>query len=275
VKIVVLIDNTPDEEGRLISEHGLSMCIESARIRILLDTGLSGSFIDNAKLLGVDLKNIDFCFLSHGHNDHCGGLRRWVETIPDTKAYLSEFILHEHYFSSHHSTKHNLSIDKKLLEEYAGRFVTIQENKWIAPDIAAVFCHTHDYPTPQGNLFLTKERDGIEKKDDFNHEMALVFKTQKGLVVFSACSHNGAINIMKCCEQFTGVHTITHFIGGLHFIDCNKTEEEVNRFCRDIRSEYSQTKIITGHCTSDKAKSCLKTEYSLIGFFHIGSEFVI
>lgn len=275
MRIVVLIDNTADGDGKLINEHGLSLYIESGGKRILLDTGLSGSFVDNAYSAGVDLGNLDFCFLSHGHNDHTGGLRRFVETFPFTKIYLSETILHEHYFTSRHGIKRNLSTDNDLLERYADRFVPVKGNQWISDNIAAVYCHHHDFPCPQGNIFLTKEKDGVEIPDDFNHEMALAVKTGEGMVVFSSCSHNGAVNIMKSCEDFTDVHSLNYFIGGLHFVDGEKTEEEVSTFCHDIRSEYANTGIITGHCTSDKAKTFLKASDLRLDFFHTGSEIIL
>jgi 7,8-dihydropterin-6-yl-methyl-4-(beta-D-ribofuranosyl)aminobenzene 5'-phosphate synthase len=275
VRVVVLIDNTSDHDTTLTSERGLSMYIEYERNRILLDTGLSGSFIDNAHSLGIDLTHLDFCFLSHGHNDHSGGLGRFLETIPNTPVYLSESICHERYFSSRHTFKRNLSIDGNLFQRFSGRFVPLKESRWIAPYIAAVCCRRQDYACPQGNVFLSKEKDGMEMPDDFSHEMSLAFKTTKGLIVFSSCSHHGAVNIMKSCEEFTGGHTITHYIGGLHFVDCNKTEEEVIKFNQVMHSEYAHTTLITGHCTSDKAKDFLKTSDLDIRFFHTGCEIII
>lgn len=275
MKVVVLIDNIPDKDCRLTSEHGLSLYIESEGTRILLDTGLSGSFIDNAHSLGVNLNLLDFCFISHGHNDHCGGLARFFETIPHTPVYLSDSIVHERYFSSRHATKKSLSIDRTLFQRYSDRLIPLKESRWLTPTIAAVYCHLHDYSSPQGNLFLTKEREGLETPDDFDHEMALAFKTPMGLVVFSSCSHHGAVNIMKSCEAFTKESIISHYMGGLHFVDCNTTDVEVKNYSDLIHAEYPNTKIITGHCTCDKAKELLNTMNLDINLFHTGSELII
>ena len=39
LRITTLIENMPDEEGRLLAEHGLSLHIEFDGKRILFDTG--------------------------------------------------------------------------------------------------------------------------------------------------------------------------------------------------------------------------------------------
>ena len=54
-KIVVLSDNRNAGEA-LLSEHGLSAILDTGKLRILLDTGASGQFAENAKRLGIDLE---------------------------------------------------------------------------------------------------------------------------------------------------------------------------------------------------------------------------
>ncbi len=43
------------------------------------DTGASDLFIRNARLLHIDLQKVDYLILSHGHSDHTGGLRHFLE----------------------------------------------------------------------------------------------------------------------------------------------------------------------------------------------------
>ena len=61
------------------AEHGLSLYIETQEHRLLFDTGASDLFIRNACLLHIDLQKVDYLILSHGHNDHTGGLRYFLE----------------------------------------------------------------------------------------------------------------------------------------------------------------------------------------------------
>ena len=48
-------------------------------IRDSFDTGASDLFIRNARLLHIDLREVDYLILSHGHSDHTGGLRHFLE----------------------------------------------------------------------------------------------------------------------------------------------------------------------------------------------------
>ena len=80
MKWTVLSDNR-SSDSRLSTEHGLSILLQIERHKILLDTGASDVFIRNAELLGVDLSNVDYVFISHGHSDHAGCAHSGLENI--------------------------------------------------------------------------------------------------------------------------------------------------------------------------------------------------
>ena len=65
MRIITLIENTPGAPG-CAHEHGLSLYIETACHTLLLDTGATGAFADNAAALGLDLGRVDTVVLSHG-----------------------------------------------------------------------------------------------------------------------------------------------------------------------------------------------------------------
>ena len=54
---------------------------------ILLDTGQTGTAVHNARALGVDLSRVKHIVLSHGHQDHTGGLRDVLAQTGEVDVY--------------------------------------------------------------------------------------------------------------------------------------------------------------------------------------------
>lgn len=78
MNISVLNENTAGKRG-FLAEHGLSLLIEHEGKRWLFDTGQTDVFMKNAALLGERLMGLNGIILSHGHFDHCGGLKFLAE----------------------------------------------------------------------------------------------------------------------------------------------------------------------------------------------------
>lgn len=87
MRIVTLIENTPGAEG-CAHEHGLSLYVQTSRHRLVLDTGATGAFADNAAAVGIDLTTVDTVVLSHGHYDHAGGLLRMAQLAPGAPIWM-------------------------------------------------------------------------------------------------------------------------------------------------------------------------------------------
>ena len=94
----VLSDNRSDD-SRLSTEHGLSILLDTERHKILLDTGASDVFIRNAEQLGIDLSDVDYVFISHGHSDHAGGLRYILEHHQKALVIVSPDAMSGKFFS--------------------------------------------------------------------------------------------------------------------------------------------------------------------------------
>ena len=272
IEITTLIDNYDHpSDNSLVSEHGLSFWIAFNGTHILCDMGASGTFWENASRLNIDLRSTDWAFLSHGHNDHTGGLRTFLEQNDQTPVYLSPHVFRQHYFSARRVTKRDISTELVLHDFFLGRFHFIAESTWITPEIALVKNDTFDHPTPFGNRFLTVLEDGQEQSDDFKHELSLAMLTEQGWVVLSSCSHNGALNILDSCKRFTGATSIHAFIGGLHFVDSPKVETEARTFLHDKNLFYPETDFYIGHCTGPQSRVFLQ-EDPKISFFYTGKK---
>ena len=85
--ITVLAENTAISED-FGSEHGLSILIQMKDSTILFDTGCGGLFLQNAKKLGLDLKQVTHLILSHGHYDHGGGIPTFLAENKQASVFL-------------------------------------------------------------------------------------------------------------------------------------------------------------------------------------------
>ena len=254
MKITVLIENTGSEP--LKSEHGLSFFIAFHSKQYLLDAGQSGAFMDNAKLLGVDLDHIDMTILSHGHYDHADGFVRYLDTYPDRKIYGQPAIF-EPYYSGSKDRMHYIGLNEKLLA-VKDRFIMADEMMEIDDHVYLI----RDPGSETAGKKLYRKEGDTYVHDDFHHEQSLVFDTEKGLVVFNSCSHTGLISIVENIEK--RMHKPVYaYIGGLHMKSVKHgvegtdfTKEELKAIA-DFALSHIQY-VYTGHCTGNVAMEILK-----------------
>ncbi len=251
MKITVLIENTSD--GELIAEHGLSLWIEHEGKKILLDTGSTEAFRENALRLGIMPESADMCVLSHGHYDHSGGL----EVIFNKKDFLPVYAQQsavKKYYSGSGGCIHEIGIPENVLA-YLDRFTLVNGYREIGEGIYLVPHNTPGLESIGKRSKLYKEQSGELLPDDFEHEQSLVIATNKGLVIFNSCSHGGVANIIREVQEACGEKPIYAYVGGLHMKGksngeeiCTFSDEELDALC-DVIQEKGLDSIYTGHCT--------------------------
>lgn len=271
IKLTVLVDNTPNpQNGDLGYEHGFSLFGEFDGIRFICDTGASDLFSINAARLGIGIKDVDFSFMSHAHNDHTGGLKCLLENT-GACVFLSDISFRYRMFSNRHSPRKEIGIDQSIENLFSDRLRYISQSEWISDNIAAVKNDCYSYDSPYSNRFITVEKNGVESLDDFSHELSLALDTPEGLIIISPCSHNGAVNIMDSCMRFTGRKNVRAFVGGLHFVDGPQAKLEAARFIENLNCYFPDTTVITGHCTGNTAIAEL-ARYKGVEFFYSGKK---
>ncbi|MCC8163884.1 MAG: MBL fold metallo-hydrolase [Lachnospiraceae bacterium] len=250
ITITVLIENTSD--GVLACEHGLSLFIQFAGKRILLDAGSSDAFCKNADAMGISLTDLDAYILSHGHYDHSGGFEELFRRAPAAKVYARKEAL-DVYLSAA-GGMHEISVPQNAASQ-RDRFLLVDGCREILPGVILV-------PHSTKGLAQIGEKSGLYKKqgdqivpDDFSHEQSLAIDTSDGLVIFNSCSHAGAANIIREVRDACGQKRVYAYVGGLHMKGkkdgleiCTFSDAEIDSLCEVFQQE-GIAQIYTGHCT--------------------------
>lgn len=265
MKVTVLSDNIGS--GSLKGEWGLSFHIEFGGKKYLLDTGGSDLFLANAKELGIDISAVDCAVLSHAHYDHSLGMEAFFQVNSKADFYVSPNVRENCYAGLGFLSKY-IGLPKGILSAYKERIrmpsgvAEIDKNVFVVP-------HSTDGLSKIGRRSHLYVRRGWRYlPDDFTHEQSLVFRTERGLVIFNSCSHSGAEVVMEEVGNAFPGESVIAYLGGLHLFRMN--ENEVKEIALRIR-KTGISRVITGHCTGDKAfavlKSCLE---DAIDQFHCG-----
>ncbi|MCQ2182416.1 MAG: MBL fold metallo-hydrolase [Bacteroidales bacterium] len=265
MKITVLSDNIG--HGTLKGEWGLSFHIEFGEKKYLLDTGGSDLFLTNAEKLGIDISEVDCAILSHAHYDHSLGMEAFFRTNSKANLFVSPNAS-ENCYGGLGILSRYIGMPKGMLSAHKDRIKTpegvseIDKDVFVVPHttsgLSKIGCRSHLY-VRHGWRYVP---------DDFSHEQSLVFRTKDGLVVFNSCSHSGADVVMEEVGKAFPEESVKAYLGGLHLFRMN--EREVREIAGRIKNA-GISRVITGHCTGDKAydvlKSCLGDATSR---FHCG-----
>lgn len=232
MKITSLLENTTDRDDMQI-EHGLSLYIETDRHKILFDMGQTDLFCENAKTLGIDLRKVDIAILSHGHYDHGGGLRKFLEINNNAPVYIHKDAFLPHY----NGTEKYIGLDISLKDNLR---IIFTDDEYVIDDSLILFaCNGKERKHEILSSGLTeKTADGFIP-DDFRHEQYLLIKEGEKNVLISGCSHKGILDI-------EGWFAPDVLIGGFHY--SKLALDEYLKSAVDELSSYA-TEFYTCHCT--------------------------
>ena len=240
MKIITLMENTTVDPN-LASEHGLSLYVETQGIKILFDAGETGAFADNAEKLGVDLSQVDFAVLSHGHKDHSGGLLRFLELNDHAPIYVSSYV----YDGQHNAAGNYIGPDPAL----RSRFRSYGEICHPAPNVTLECPKEAFGRIPLDTAGLQRTERGTLIPEDFRHEQYMRIREGEQEILFSGCSHRGVINIAEKYRPDI-------LIGGFHYM---KREPESLTPEAQALLELP-TQYYTGHCTGEAQYAFLKNQ---------------
>ncbi|MEG2233490.1 MAG: MBL fold metallo-hydrolase [Oscillospiraceae bacterium] len=255
-RITILSENT-SADVRLAAEFGLCMLVEQEGHSVLFDTGSGSAFIDNAKVLGIDLSRVGAVALSHNHFDHTRGF------LPFASQFKQPFLLYlsKHFFKVSAWDKFD---DGEFMLPTSGPLTPAKLSE-LCIDTRLVYKDV--YPIEgTDNMFLlnniprTVDFEQIDKTnyilsnnnwviDSYADEQVLIVNTCTGLVVLTGCAHTGICNICEyACKLFQ--KPVRAIIGGTHLVAFD--EERTARTLDYLKHRDIET-IAACHCTGEKA----------------------
>ncbi len=257
MKITALLENTAERED-MLTEHGLSLYIETASHKILFDMGQSDLFAKNAETLGIDLSAVDMAVLSHGHYDHGGGLQTFLKLNDKAPVYMNRFAFEPHFNAADKYIGLDPDLETTLVEQ--NRLRVTAETTALAPGLTLFSCNERSRSRDLGSFGLTILDGNNHVPDDFRHEQYLLIEEKDLRVLISGCSHKGIQNIMEWFAPDV-------LVGGFHFMKL-EPGAVLDAAAKDL-NKYS-TRYFTGHCTGEEQFAYLKERMERLEYLSCG-----
>lgn len=236
---------------------------------LLFDGGPAAYAIEmNGIRLGVDFATIGAVMLSHSHWDHVGGLPRALAMIQTAnKGRKIPLFLHPAMFQERGFRMPGGAVapaepfltPKQWSDLGAEPFVTSEPMTCLDE----MFCISGEIPrvTPYERGFdqnlhrVAADAPWQSEPLIIDERFLAVDVRDKGLVVFSGCSHPGIVNMLLHAQACFPTSRLYAVVGGFHL--SGASEAIIPETVQDL-ARLGLDHIITGHCTGWRALGALQ-----------------
>lgn len=265
-----------------LGEWGFGAIVEVDGHRILFDTGARPrTVLENARELKVDLTDVPEVVLSHDHSDHTGGL---LTLRQDVAARAPSALARVHvgrglFWSRPRPDGGEANLPLKTRADYAAAGITFVEHDtpqqilpgvWLTGPVPRV--HPERNWDGKGQV---RTPDGLVE-DTIPEDQALVFDTDRGLVILAGCGHAGIVNTVEYARKIVRAAPIYAIVGGLHLYALD--DERLNWTADQLKAN-GLGNLLGAHCTGIEAvyrirqRAGLDRKTAVVG--SVGSSFVL
>ncbi len=268
MKISCVVENTAKFSSEFYAEHGLSILIEYKSNKVLFDTGKTPEVLKKNLTLLNGLKGLKSVVLSHGHYDHTGGLsyilnNSSADIFMHERAILPKYVLRNdemEFIGTDEviKTKRTQVLEEDLKNKSEAKIELISKTVEIAPNIF-IFSEIsldNDFEEIDPSFYIKDH--GKFFKDNFEDEVVLVIKTDKGLLILSGCAHRGIVNTVSSVVNFFNNDNVYAVIGGTHLVSAS--EDIINKTIKELK-KYDPKYLLLGHCNGLDAICVFKNAF--------------
>jgi 7,8-dihydropterin-6-yl-methyl-4-(beta-D-ribofuranosyl)aminobenzene 5'-phosphate synthase len=265
IKATIVSENCVFHLPGALAEHGLAIFMETDRGNYLLDTGQGKTIVNNAMVLGLDLRTIRGIIISHHHWDHTGGLGPVLDLKGAVDIYAHPDFFKESYSVTKDTARYiGVPYPPALLEakgatfKFSDEFRQIEPGMWLTGEVP----RRTDYERGDQKQML-KSAEGYVK-DDLRDDQSIVVETEKGLFIILGCCHSGIINTLEYIMEKMGRRHIHAVIGGTHLGPVSDEQKEKSI---EALKTFDIERLGVSHCTGLKTSSRLASEFGDRFFF--------
>lgn len=260
MKIICLIENTSANE-KLFFEDGLSFFAEYGGKNYLIDTGLTGAAVENAKRMRLPINELSAVILTHNHSAHVGGIDRIMQLNPKAEIYIRAGAKNK-VFRKNGLFKSSVGLDSGFFRKYANNIIAFNSFSEVCEGFYLASCEDFEpkAQNPDRSYYISDDNSKKPIPFDFSDEsFAVIFPKKRkadGLVLIGGCFHCGAENILETItRRYKGI-PILAVIGGFHFSASNPkslncSAEFVMQSARALKLSGAE-KVYANHCTGFK-----------------------
>ncbi len=253
ITLTTLVENSVHARG-LRAEHGLSFHLQVGSRSVLFDTGQSDLLLRNALKLRISLANTEAVVLSHGHNDHTGGVSSAWQAAPRARLFLHPAALSPKFARNSDGSTRAIGMDEKTAEEirsvpnnviWTAKPTEVLEGIFASGEIP----RQTTFEDTGGPFYLDP---AAAQPDLLLDDQSLFFDTANGVVVLLGCAHSGVVNTLEYIGQLTGNRPISALLGGMHLAAASP--DRVGKIMAALRRLGIQL-LAPAHCTGIPAAS--------------------
>lgn len=258
MKLICLIENTAVDE-KLYAENGMSLFVEFGGKNYLIDAGLTGKAMENARRMKLPVDALDAVVITHNHMEHIGGIDVAMRLSPDAEIYLRAGAQTERFRKSG-LFREPAGMGKSFFKKYAENLTLFNRFSEVAEGFYLASCEVFDEKgiNPDKCCFALDGKKQVQY--DFSDEcFAVIFPKKRkadGLVIIGGCFHCGIQNMLDTVSQNWPGIPILAVIGGFHFMGSNPKNlgcpaDYVTSQARALKLSSAE-KIYACHCTGFK-----------------------